>query len=221
MQLAYVYVVRNTVNSFVYVGSTTSELDNRFRDHCYASRRGIDTPFYDAIRSIGEDNFTIQLLEECDDSVRFERELYWVEEFNSLDKGYNTELPCQPIVVYDLEGSFIGEYSTLGMAVAELNLEIGGITANLRGVQHRIGRYTVFYRDTFTDEELEERLNNIRSSTQYRRGDPFNAYKEGILIGTYTSKTECAKRLGLTSSKVGACLRGQYKRHKGYTFEYI
>jgi hypothetical protein len=37
----------------------------------------------------------------------------------------------------------------------------------------------------------------------------------------FSSQMECGRILDLNQSNINACVRGKYKTHKGYTFEYI
>jgi len=59
--LGKVYVVRNTVNNKVYVGSTVRTLAQRMAQHRKCFHR-VDIPFYFAMREIGVDKFYIELL---------------------------------------------------------------------------------------------------------------------------------------------------------------
>ena len=43
-----------------------------------------------AIRKYGVDNFKIEIIEECEDKDRFDKEHYYIIKFNSLEpNGYN------------------------------------------------------------------------------------------------------------------------------------
>lgn len=62
-----VYIITNNKSGTVYFGITKSSLTKRFNDHKSSARRGTKTKLYDAIRSYGEDTFTIELFEEYED----------------------------------------------------------------------------------------------------------------------------------------------------------
>lgn len=44
------------------------------------------------------------------------------------------------------------------------------------------------------------------------------AYRDGIVIGTYFGMYECAKELGLTATRINACLKGRRNHTGGFTF---
>lgn len=86
-----IYIIRNKVNDKVYVGQTHVSIKLRFQNHLSAARRGLDYVIGKAIRKHGEENFYVELLEECLIEELNEREKYWISFFNSTDNrfGYN------------------------------------------------------------------------------------------------------------------------------------
>ena len=89
-----IYIIRNKVNSKVYVGQTTVSIKLRFQNHLSAARCGKDYVIGKAIRKYGEENFYVELLEECLASELNEREMYWITFYNATDNkfGYNMSL---------------------------------------------------------------------------------------------------------------------------------
>jgi group I intron endonuclease len=80
-----------------YVGQARN-IKNRIKQHLYSSisqdRKDYDVPFHAAIRKYGVENFTLTVLEICDESALNDREQYWIKELNTYihakDKsGYN------------------------------------------------------------------------------------------------------------------------------------
>lgn len=88
--MRYVYVIRNEINQKVYVGQTGNP-DSRQKQHFRAARRGDKHPLYDSIRCHGENCFTFEIIEKCDESLINEREKFWVEKLGSTNRevGYN------------------------------------------------------------------------------------------------------------------------------------
>ena len=89
-----IYIIRNTINSKVSIGQTKVSLKLRFQNHLSAARNGKDYVIGKAIRKYGEENFYIELLEECTIEELNERERYWISYFNSTDNkfGYNISI---------------------------------------------------------------------------------------------------------------------------------
>lgn len=86
-----IYKITNTETQECYIGQAVDVRD-RWNQHCKCGL-GIDTPeknkLYQAMREYGLENFTFELLEECDTSELNNREKYYIDMFNSVDYGYN------------------------------------------------------------------------------------------------------------------------------------
>ena len=61
--LAKLYLVSNSINDTLYIGATTTPLQQRWKSHRSAARKEKDCPgLGKAIRELGEDNFVIELI---------------------------------------------------------------------------------------------------------------------------------------------------------------
>lgn len=89
--MGFIYLIQNDINDHVYVGQTRHSIDNRWKQHCYASKRS-DTILYRAMRKYGIEHFSITEIEQCDNSLLDERERYWIKHYNSYGNGYNMTL---------------------------------------------------------------------------------------------------------------------------------
>lgn len=88
-----IYKITNIKNEKCYIGQSNSAY-KRWSDHCKAGL-GIDTPqgnkLYAAMKEDGLSNFTFELLEECEPEELNEKERYYIELYNSVDYGYNSQ----------------------------------------------------------------------------------------------------------------------------------
>ena len=87
-----IYIIRNDINDKVYIGKTTlPTIDARFKEHCKDAfrERNEKRPLYSAMRKYGIEHFTISLIEECQVKDDCEREIYWIQQYNSYKNGYN------------------------------------------------------------------------------------------------------------------------------------
>ena len=86
-----IYKITNLENGMCYVGQSTNIAD-RWKQHI---KRGIgaEAPtrnkLYPAMLSIGVENFSFEIIEECDRSKLNEREDYWQEFFKAKEFGYS------------------------------------------------------------------------------------------------------------------------------------
>ena len=97
MKLGKIYLITNTINSKVYIGQTIQTLNKRFNGHCCYSKsdRSINMYIKRAIHKYGRDKFHIHLIEECPIEDLNSREKYWINYYDSYNKGYNLTLGGQ------------------------------------------------------------------------------------------------------------------------------
>ena len=80
-----IYKVTNKDNGKVYIGPSV-EIGKRWRQHMTAKD---DIYFHKAIQKYGVENFEWEVIEQCKKKDLDEREIYWIEYYDSFNKGYN------------------------------------------------------------------------------------------------------------------------------------
>lgn len=87
-----IYKITSMKTGMCYVGQAIS-LQKRFSEHCKAGL-GIDTPvgnkLYAAMLEEGLCGFTFELLEECKKEELDEKERYYIDVYNAVEFGYNS-----------------------------------------------------------------------------------------------------------------------------------
>ena len=89
----FIYIIKNTVNSKVYIGQTKNTVEQRWKEHLRHAQYG-DQIINRAMKKHGIDKFYIETLEICDVDVLDEREIYYIDLYDSTDKskGYNVSI---------------------------------------------------------------------------------------------------------------------------------
>ncbi len=89
----FIYIIRNTVNSKVYIGQTKTSVEQRWKEHLRHARYG-DQVINRAMKKYGIDKFYIETLEICDIKALDYREMYYIDLYDSTDKskGYNISI---------------------------------------------------------------------------------------------------------------------------------
>lgn len=89
MRQGTIYLITNTINDNKYVGQTVMHLNKRWLAHIQESKTNTERPLYRAINKYGIENFKIKVLEECNEDILSEREIYWISKLDTYNKGYN------------------------------------------------------------------------------------------------------------------------------------
>lgn len=86
-----IYKITNLVNQMCYVGQSNN-IASRWKQHI---KRGLgaDTPtrnkLYPAMEEYGVENFSFEIIEECNESLLDEREQYWQNFYRAKEFGYS------------------------------------------------------------------------------------------------------------------------------------
>ena len=86
-----IYKITNTINNMCYVGQAAN-LADRWKQHI---KRGVgaETPtrnkLYPAMQEYGVENFTFEVIEECDRPLLDKQEDYWQDYFKAKEFGYS------------------------------------------------------------------------------------------------------------------------------------
>lgn len=90
----FIYKITNNVNGKCYIGKTLGSIEKRWQEHQHDSqtRKKEIRPLYRAFNKYGIKNFSIEQIEECDEDILSEREIYWIKYYNSYHYGYNATM---------------------------------------------------------------------------------------------------------------------------------
>lgn len=93
--MGIIYKATNTINGKCYIGKTKRTLDHRKRQHIKdAFVKNTDLLFHKALRKYGVISFVWDVIEECDDNILNNREIYYITYYKSNvglfpEFGYN------------------------------------------------------------------------------------------------------------------------------------
>ena len=141
-----IYKIINKKNGLIYVGCTINSLEKRFNEHLYRCfKTNYKSKLYNSMKKYGQDNFTIELIEECNLDMIYETEKKYVESYDSYNNGLNS--------------TFGGE-GCLGYTHSpEIKQKISENTKN--GNSHKGKTYEELYGDK-ADEEREKRRLSVK-----------------------------------------------------------
>ena len=209
--MGYIYIITNNINQKKYVGQTTQTIEKRWAEHCYdAINNRDDFYFHKAIRKYGQENFTIECLIECEDSLLDEKEIFYIEKYKTFyiyNLGYNL--------------------TRGGSGSTKINRDEIMLQWNQGKSTKEIADYFGFYSRTITDVLKQ---NGITQSEIYSRSMKYGArFREkrifqydlsGRLINVYESLNDMHNQTGYRKDYISAACRHTYPSANGYLWIY-
>jgi len=203
-----------------YIGKTIHTLKERAGSNgCRYTRHS--TKFSTAIKKYSWNNFIPKIIEEVQEDLLNEREIYWVNYYDTLNNGYNTDNPgqggCQPkykVYQYDLNGNLINSYSCASEAAKILKTSVASIRSccnkQILTVHNSILRYG----------KLEQNF-KLPSKTTPGKAIPIKQLdlNNGNLIKIYPSYSEAARNLNISIATIALNVIGRQKSAGGYNFK--
>lgn len=205
--MAKIYLITNNENGKKYVGETTRFVAQRFGEHISSAFRNYKkrrNDFYKDIAESGENVFnvfTYTILEECNDNIRFERELYYIgkikPEYNEDGKEY---------FINNIKDKIIEEYNN---------------GSNITKIRQKYKCRHQLISAILKDNGVEIKRSRPTSCKKvYLFDDDGNVIKEWINAG------ECSNDLNIDRGHIRFCCISNTKHNylynsaKGYHFKY-
>lgn len=220
-----IYKIENLINHHVYIG-LSKDIPNRWRGHKSnynnPNCKDYNMVIYKAMRKYGIENFTFEIIEECNEELLNQREQYWIAYYDSYYNGYNSTLGGdeshihlgKPIELYDLEGNYITTYSNITEAAKAIGVSRSTIYGVLQG--YRLS--TKNYQFKIVDNT------KIIKPYKSRQGGKLKVYQKddnNNIINTFDSIKEAATTLKIDSSTITKCCKGKLKHCGGFRWEYV
>ena len=112
INIGYIYVIENNINHKKYVGQTINPT-HRWKTHKNDDVKNNNCILGHAFNKYGIDNFSFNIIEECENEKMSEREIYWIKKLNTCVKdenswGYNITHGGESL--YGKENPFYGKH---------------------------------------------------------------------------------------------------------------
>ncbi len=193
-----IYTITNKIDGKLYVGWAV-DFDRRFKSHRTKlnAQQHKNLHLQGAWNLYGEDNFEIEILEECPEDQLNCMEHYWATLLQVHDKryGYNIR-PTHPY-------GFPRHSEETRRKIGDKNF-MKGKTHTEEFKQRR--------REHKHSEEVRSRITNFLNSDQNPRRVPIVAYnKDASLYKEFRSAADAAREFGGKASVISNAMRGSYR----------
>lgn len=232
-----IYKATSKTSGKIYIGQTTTSLNNRISNHKHKALYNIDLKnhFHNAIRKYGIDDFIWEVIDTAQDYKTLnEKEQYWINYYDSINNGYNILKGGQDIqantqkfllacgskyfYAYKVDGTFLGRFLNQREFAEKYNIANTHISDLLNEKYNSCNGIIAIKEEDFTEEKLKEKLKKARNTFH-----PFMAIKIDTQeqFGPFYSIKECQKYFNFKSNHIGEILNKQRKTQNGYTFRFI
>ena len=220
-----IYKIENKINHHIYIGQS-SKIEERFSNHKWMAKNGKDdTKLYRAMRKYGIENFSFEVIEECNLNELNEKEIYWITKYDSCNNGYNISPggdsgTPKAVVQYDLLGNKLATYTSLRAAASILNLSGANLTTCCQGKQKSYGGYLWTYEgDPIPAPYIDKRIAHTTSSNK-RIVQQYS--KQNELLNEFESAHEAARQINKPkcANHITECCQGKRKTCEGYIWKY-
>lgn len=206
-----IYKIENKINQNVYIGQSNN-IEMRWKQHKINIKNGSQT-IYKAIRKYGIENFDFSILEECPLEKLDEREKYWIEYYNSYEKGYNENLGGQGVRLFTQE--FIDQV----ILKWEEGKSISEIAILFKKENYTIQHILRNFCETYSGEESTKRGKRYQQSKIH----PIYEFNEdGKIIEQYPTMADLAKNFNVSpqviSIAINAHKEGMYYHNRYFSF---
>ena len=230
--MGYIYKITNDINKKVYIGQTVKTVNYRFKQHlrtarnCYENKQTL-THFHKAIIKYGAEHFFVETIEECDDSLLDEREIYWIQYYNSFLEGYNSTTggqfapknPGKMVIQYNVDGEYIHLFKNAREAAQQVNNKVECIRDACNGRRKTSSGFQWRY----YEENFPIKIEPVK---HYHAGAPVKPVIQydlyGKKINTFNSIDEAARATNITRASIGrACNIEGVSKAGGYQWRFV
>ena len=162
-----IYKITNKENGLIYIGCTVNSLEKRFGEHlsrCFTSE--YKSKLYNSMKKYGQENFIIELVEECNLDVIYETEKKYIEQYDSYNNGLNSTFGGEGCLGYThspekkvkISESLKNGNSHKGKTYEELY----GDKADAQREKRRLSVKQVW--GSISDEDKNKRVDNVKTA---------------------------------------------------------
>lgn len=199
-----IYLVINLITNEKYVGQSI-DVETRWKQHLMAAQNPKEnTLLYQAIRQYGKENFSCELLEECSKEKLNEREIYWIDYYDTFQHGYNMTHGGQGSYGWKFNPDEIYRLWDEGKSIKEIQIILG---CSEQLISNRLKGYKDYDR-----------------ATAFARNFSMPIYQYSLLgeyINFFPSASAAAKALGHNrNDTILACANNKINSAYGYQWNY-
>ena len=222
-----IYAIHNVVNDKYYIGQA-QDINDRWIKHRSRLKNNNheNKHLQNAYNKYGKESFEYFVVEECNMEELDEKEIMYIQQYNSYDNGYNQDLGgkgCRgykhteeeilkmrmvqdpkAVLQLDMDLNIVNKWYSASHAGKTLDLSIRGIKAVCERFnrQKTIGGYYWVYEDEYLNNVIDWNYYLNINESQPKKVSQYNLNME--LIKVWNSVYEASKATGYSCSSISA-----------------
>lgn len=210
-----IYKVENTVNGWVYIGSTTTSIEDRMIDHLRKAENNNGHYFHQEITTYGPESFVWQQIDTASNSDELaQMEKKYIEEYNSYRSGYNSNSGGgfkKTVYQYSIDDcTLVGTHDCLDSAA-------NAVCADRKAISKACLNVNNLYNGYYWSYELKK---PFIPNSDARKKEVIQMNMDGNVIAEFKSIVEASNSTGLNKSSIAKCCRNLYKRASNYRWKF-
>jgi len=211
----FIYKVTNSINNLIYIGMTTTSIEERKKDHLKKSKKGKSYAFQNAIATYGIDAFKFEQIDTAlttDELAKKEKE--YILEYNSKEDGYNLSVGGdvqKSVYQYSIStGVLVNKYTNLTDASTTIKLnkqDLSKVCLSVNKVSNGF-YWTYDYVEKFIPQK-DKRRKVVHQHTI-----------QGEFIKEYKSVSEASKETGCNKSGIAKVCRQERQQSGNFKWSY-
>lgn len=231
----YIYKIVNDINNKVYIGQTTRNIEERWKEHVQNIKYK-KYHLYLAMNKYGVENFNVEFLDKAKSNTFDDllidldiKEKHWIGYYNSFNDGYNEtsggrnarllyDTKSKQICQYTIDGELLAIYKSISQASNISKVKEGNIRKCCLKRGYTGGGYIWRY---ISDPVFDNELECIKQRTTLGKRISVCQYNlNGELLNIYESLSDAGKETNTSFKHISKCCKGERKTVGGFIWRY-
>ena len=217
-----IYKIENLINGSIYIGQSI-DMEKRWSTHISILNQNnhYNAHLQNAWNKYGSENFKFSIVEECKPLELNDREIYWINKYDSFINGYNltsgggnTESFSKSVIQFDMNGKELNRYFSISEAETITGINYSMISECCSNKRKTAGGYIWQYEDGFVSiPSWHFQARKFREICQIN--------DDGKIINIFPSSAEAKRVTGICDTSIIRCCRGTLQSAGGYKWSYL
>lgn len=225
-----IYIITNKIDGKRYIGQSI-DIFRRFQEHRCVSHE-TNVHLKRALQKYGKENFTYEILEECEESELNEKEIYYIQklkpEYNVSLGGQNGMRKYPESVKEVIRQKAKEQWDKMPDSEKKQRIK-NNLTGRKRGFRQSEDTKEKLRLANLGKKQSTETINRRKATVERKKKNGYRqtnqSHKKKVICletkEVFESVKEAAEHIGAHPSSITGVLKKRYKTCKGFHFEYL